>query len=310
MSQLVTRPGRRVLHALGAFACAAALTTSLAATAQAKPRKPSRTTTMKITPSTPVARGSGYLALGDSVPFGYMEPTVVPAPDFSNAASFVGYPEILASELHLKLANAACPGETSASLINAKAQSNGCETSPDGGTAYRPSFPLHVKYSGSQLSYAVSYLKHHSGVRLVSLMVGANDFFLCEEQTADQCASPSEQAAVVTSVEKNVRTIIAAIRGRAHYRGQLVVVDYYSTSPALNTGTQELDHFINQGTSSFHVRIANAYNSFAFASVHSGDNACTAGLLTQLSTGGCGVHPSVAGQTLLASTLERAIRVG
>ena len=36
-------------------------------------------------------------------------------------------------------------------------------------------FPLHVKYSGSQLDYAVSYLKTHKKVRLVSLMVGAND---------------------------------------------------------------------------------------------------------------------------------------
>ncbi len=53
---------------------------------------------------------------------------------------------------------------------------------------YRTMFPLHVKYSGSQLDYAVSYLKTHKNVRLVSLMIGANDLFVCEETTADHCA--------------------------------------------------------------------------------------------------------------------------
>ena len=57
-----------------------------------------------------VSRGSWYLALGDSVTFGYQEPFVVPAPDYHRAASFRGYPEQLGTELHLRVANAACPG--------------------------------------------------------------------------------------------------------------------------------------------------------------------------------------------------------
>ncbi len=57
-----------------------------------------------------------------------------------------------------------------------------------GNVGYRTQFPLHVKYSGSQLAYAVSYLKKHQKVRLVSLMIGANDYFVCQETTADQCA--------------------------------------------------------------------------------------------------------------------------
>ena len=71
--------------------------------------------------ATRVTAGSTYLALGDSVTFGYMEPGVVPAPDYHSAASFLAYPEQLGAELHLKVANAACPGETSASLIDASA---------------------------------------------------------------------------------------------------------------------------------------------------------------------------------------------
>jgi hypothetical protein len=45
--------------------------------------------------------------------------------------------------------------------------------------------------------------------------------------------------------------------------------------------------------------------------VHSGNDTCTAGLLTQLGNPmTCGVHPSVAGQTLLASTVANAIKIG
>ena len=156
---------------------------------------------------------------------------------------------MLGTELHLWVANAACPGETSSSLIHASAQSNGCENVPAGsGVSYRKDFPLHVRYSGSQLAYAVKYLKAHPGVRLVSLMIGANDLFVCQETTAGGCASSAEQQ---------------------------------------------------------------QYRTFARASIHSGNNSCTAGLLTQLGAPGtCGVHPSYAGQALLAQTLEGAITTG
>jgi hypothetical protein len=55
------------------------------------------------------------------------------------------------------------------------------------------------------------------------------------------------------------------------------------------------------------VKIADGYAEFQAASIHSGNNTCTAGLLTQLSSGGCGIHPSYAGQALLAQTVEKTI---
>jgi lysophospholipase L1-like esterase len=174
-----------------------------------------------------VTRGSWYLALGDSVTFGYQEPFVVPAPDYHRAASFRGYPEQLGTELHLRLANAACPGETSASLISGRPPSLGCEG------AYRRRFDLHVRYRGSQLAYAVSFLRHHRHVRLVSLMIGANDLFLCQATLPDHCASPAERAATLARVSRNVGTILSAIRRRARYCGQLLVVNYY-TAPAVH----------------------------------------------------------------------------
>ncbi len=313
MHHQLTRSLRRVCTSVGAVTCASVLAATFASGAHAKQTtttKKKTTSTMTVTPSTPVTRGSGYLALGDSVSFGYQEPTVVPAPDYTNAASFVGFPEVIASDLHLKLTNYACPGETSSSLINSSAQSFGCETSLSTTTpAYRTTFPLHNKYSGSQLSAAVKYLKANPNTRLVTLMVGANDYFLCVATTADQCQSNVEQIGVVGTVAKNIRKIVTTLRNKAKYNGQLVLVGYYSTSTALAAATAGLDAQIKQAGHGFHIEYANAFNSFAAASVHAGGTACSAGLLTELSTGGCGVHPSAAGQTLLASTVIRSVRL-
>ncbi len=302
---------RRTLTFVVLTACAALGLALVSAPALAK--KPAKKpTASKITIHTPVTPGSGYLALGDSVTFGYEEQQVVPAPNYADAASFLGYPELLGSELHLTVANAACSGETSSSLIDATAPSNGCENSPGGGPGYRTMFPLHVKYSGSQLDYAVSYLKTHKNVRLVSLMIGANDFFLCQETTADHCASLPEEAAVGAAVSKNVKTILSGVRNKAHYGGQIAIVNYYSlnySSAAGNEQSELLNSTQDTAAKPFHVVVVDGFGEFGAAAVHSGGNSCTAGLLTQLSTGGCGIHPSYAGQSLLAQALEKAIHI-
>jgi lysophospholipase L1-like esterase len=238
---------------------------------------------------------------------------VVPAPDYNNQASFLGYPEHLARDLHLKLANAACPGETSASLINFRAQSNTCENALGGAGHYRFTHPLHVKYNGSQLAYGVSYLRRHHDVRLVSLMIGANDFFLCEKTTSDGCLTAKSQQPLWAKIGRNVHTILSAIRGRAHYRGQIVVVNYYSSdySSAFVSGIlHSIDLAQDRAARPFGVKIADGFGEFKAAAAHSGGNSCTAGLLTQLgSADHCGIHPSYAGQALLAASVLKVIRL-
>jgi lysophospholipase L1-like esterase len=262
----------------------------------------------------PVTPGSGYLALGDSVTFGYQESSVVPKPNYDDASSFRGYPEQLGAELKLHVANAACPGETSSSLISPSAPSNGCENAPGApDTGYRTMFPLHVRYKGSQLAYAVSYLKDHRSVRLVSLMIGANDLLRCQSTTKDGCASRSERDAVFAKLARNVKHILSAIRTNAHYTGQLAILNYYSlnySSSAINQIVEALNSTVDGAAKSFVVEIANGFAEFKAASVHSGGSPCTAGLLTQLgSPGKCGVHPSYAGQALLAQAVADAIHL-
>jgi lysophospholipase L1-like esterase len=293
-----------VLMACTALGLALASAPALAKTSSKTPKAPN------ISVHTPVTPGSGYLALGDSVTFGYEEQQVVPAPNYMDASSFVAYPEMLGSELHLTVANAACPGETSSSLIN---DTNGVFLCENPTTGYRPKFPLHVKYSGSQLDYAVSYLKKHKSARLVSLTIGANDFLACQAATADKCASLTEQAAVLGTVGKNVKTILSTIRSKAHYGGQIAIVNYYSldySSQTENAQSTLLNTTVDTAAKPFHVEVADGFGELQVGSVHSGGNTCTAGLLTQLSTGGCGIHPSYAGQALLAQALAKAIRIG
>jgi lysophospholipase L1-like esterase len=264
-------------------------------------------TSQKLTPSSPVTRGSGYVALGDSVTFGYQEPAVRPAPNYNRPSSFRGYPEQLGTALHLKLANFSCPGETAGSLINDKALVFVCEN------AYRKVFPLHVKYQGSQLSAGVKYLRSHPGVRLVSLMIGANDAFRCQSVTADRCTSPAEIKATLTEITRSVHRILSEVRNRAHYRGQIVIVHYFSlnyASPSVDAQSQLLNRAQDAGAKPFHVRFADGYGEFRTAAQRFGQQPCLAGLLTQLGTyGNCGVHPSYAGQALLAKAVVTATRL-
>lgn len=290
-----------------ALTCAVITFACLAGVADARQAK------HKAASNLPVTRGSQYLALGDSVTFGYMEPQVVPPPDYPNANSFVAYPELVASALHLQVANAACPGETSSSFINTTAPSYGCENRPNPGVNYRQNFPLHVRYKGSQLAYAVHYLRTHHKVRLVSLMIGANDFFRCQATTADQCSSFTEQAPVAGALTANIAKILLAIRNQGHYKGQIVVLDYYSlnyANPVIAHQSLLLDGVENSAAKSFHPKYADGFGAFGAATAHSAGDSCKAGLLTQLSTGGCGVHPSYSGQAVLAHAVEKAIKNG
>jgi lysophospholipase L1-like esterase len=251
----------------------------------------------------------GYLALGDSVTFGYRESNTTPPPNYLDAASFVAYPKDVGLALGLKVANAACPGETSLSLTTKGVQSNGCENVPGGGPGYRTAFPLHVSYKGTQLAYANAYLKSHRSTQLVSLMIGANDAFLCQETTADQCAS--ELPTVLKSISSNVARILSSIRTGDHYKGQIVILNYYSLdylNAGDNAGSRTLNTTVDKAAKPYKVRIADGYGAFKAAALQSGGDTCKAGLLTQLTSSGCGVHPSVAGQALLALAVEEVVK--
>jgi lysophospholipase L1-like esterase len=281
--------------------------TAMVAVASVMPALPA-----SAAPASGPAAGGTYLALGDSVAFGYVPPQAVPPPDYFDPQSFVGYPEDVARALHLPVSNASCPGETTTSLFVPGAQSNGCENSPGSSIGYRTEFPLHVQYRGTQMMYALRYLVTHRDTRLVTIDIGANDVFLCQETTADACASPAEFEAVLRQIQISLTAIYTMIRGFAHYQGPLVALTYYSLTysnppSAQETALEALDSVIASVTERFGGKVADGFAAFRGPSLAAGGSACAAGLLIKLPGGTCNIHPSHAGHLLLARAIEAVV---
>jgi lysophospholipase L1-like esterase len=251
-----------------------------------------------------------YLALGDSVAFGYVPAAAVPAPNYFDAHSFVGYPELLAQQLNERVSNASCPGETTASMLVAGAQSNGCENSLGSPVGYSTLYPLHVQYQGTQMEYALRYLAAHKHTQLVTIDIGANDAFLCQATTLDHCSSFAELVGVANEIAANLGAIYHELRVDAGYTGTIVALSYYSLSysdAAQVAGAQFLNSVIAGVTTAFGGLVADGFGAFAAPSAAFGGDPCAAGLLIRLPGGTCNIHPSAAGHRLLAAAIANAI---
>lgn len=260
----------------------------------------------------PVHAGVDYLALGDSVAFGYRPSAVTSPATYLDASNFVGYPEDLAEQKSVHLSNASCPGETTASMITVGAQSNGCENSIGSSYGYRTFFPLHVNYPGTQLSYAVDYLHRHPRTRLVTIDIGANDLFICQATTSDHCTG-ADFPAVLRQITENLRTILLTLRQAGHYHHNLVLMTYYSlnySDPVQVAGTMALNAALTAAGRGLDVLVADGFAAFRQASQNAGGDPCAAGLLIALPTGGCNIHPSALGHHVLAAAIAAAIRTG
>jgi len=249
-----------------------------------------------------------YLALGDSVPFGFSPLLVQPG---ANPDVFVGYPQ-LASNLFipkLNVINASCPGESSTSLISGTRPDNGCQDFRQfiGG--------LHVPYSGSQLRFAENYVAANPGTRFVSLTVGANDLLLLQDRCRATVPSQGVTAcilrglpSVLDTLRTNLTTIYARLRA-AGFQGDFVAVTYYSLNyrDLLVTGAVgTLDSVLASVTGAFGGRVADGFSAFAVASAPFGGDPCRAGLLIHRTLDTCDIHPSPAGAALLASAFRTA----
>jgi len=248
--------------------------------------------------------GGGYLALGDSYAFQF-NPLVVAAGGGSNPDNFQGYTNLVAAARELNLTNAACPGETSGSMINTAAQDNGCK-------AYRSAFPLHTAYVGAQLAFALQYLHGHHHVRLVTLQIGGNDLLLLVQGCAGNVGCiQGGLPAVLASMGANLDTIYNAIREDGDYEGTIVAVPYFSFNynDPVGTGvTFALDAAEAAAAARHEARVADAFAAFQAASAPSGIP-CVAGLQVVVSIAplNCDIHPSAAGHAVYAQAVLAVI---
>jgi len=185
---------------------------------------------------------------------------------------------------------------------------NGCHD-------YRAAFPLHVAYSTTtpQLAFAISYLRSHHHVSLVTIDIGANDVFVLQKQCnmVPTCINAGLPA-VLATIKTNLEFIFDQIRNAADYRGRLVSLTYYSLSydqPSA-AATEALNQPIIEATRAFHGILASGFDAFKTAALAAGGSSCAAGLLIMLPTGGCDVHPTPRGRDLLAQAILSSLHRG
>jgi lysophospholipase L1-like esterase len=149
-----------------------------------------------------------YLALGDSVAYGYQQ---AKADAGRPASAFdTGYVDDFAARLRairprLRVVNYSCPGESTASFIAGPCTQNAL------------GFPLHDPFSGSQLVAATAFLRAHRGrVSPITLTLGAADISQFVEDCGDDPACIRSGApAEISTLASNLHAILARLRAAA-----------------------------------------------------------------------------------------------
>jgi lysophospholipase L1-like esterase len=245
------------------------------------------------------SEGHSYLALGDSVAFGFS-----PLKDRRDADNFVGYPEIVARGLHIEDVNASCSGEATGGFLSLTGTDNVCRP-------YRAAFPLHVSYSTSQMAFAIKYLRTHHNTRLVTLTLGANDVFRFLKDCGMTPPGPTCALGfpgVLAVMQANLNTIFANLRATG-YHGLIVALTYYALDYRDTSGALALNGPMIAAAGAHHVFVASgleAWRAVATAPPASGDS-CVAGLLIRTSATACDVHPTPRGRDLLAKAILATI---
>lgn len=266
------------------------------------------------------AKNVTYLALGDSIAFGF-DPTLLPSQPnqpLPTPDQFIGYPERVADFEQLlrskRELNAACPGETSGSFLLLGALDNGCQ-------GFKAAVGLHSDYTGSQVDFSISELASNKHIDLVTLSIGGNDLLLLEQR----CANPDPRvfklcvqtdlasaSGTLATYAGHLASILEVLR--ANYKGTLILVKSYS--PSVDTvfiqAIAALNQVMVQVGAPFGVKFAEGFTAFQIASAPFQGDPCKAGLLIRLSPPltkplTCDVHPSPLGRDVLAATVLLAI---
>ncbi|WP_156036460.1 SGNH/GDSL hydrolase family protein [Blastococcus sp. URHD0036] len=244
--------------------------------------------------------GGTYLALGDSVPFGYIDDN---PGGYQDEDAFVGYPELIGEDRGLDVVNATCPGETTTSFVDLTAVSFGCTNVQGRDPGYRDAFPLHVDYDGTQLEEAIQVLQETDDVELVTLQIGANDGFLC--RAGGECDDAAGLEALTGRLQENVDGILSALRDEGGYDGQIVVVGYYSLDygdPVSIAGSDGLNEALSAAAEANDAEYADSTELFRPVAEEAGGSSIAAGLVLPDD-----VHPTLEGQRLLADAVESVL---
>jgi lysophospholipase L1-like esterase len=235
--------------------------------------------------------GSTYLALGDSLAYGYHQaqflseyPNIHPAnfndgyvDDFGTALKFVNK--------KLTLINDGCPGETTETLMNGAGgpyTGSYCAGGPTG-TPFPYAF-LHHPYSGnSQLADALSILKSNPNVSPITLNIGSNDVLQFIEHTcgfpATYTCTEEQVATEFGHIVTNVGIILGQLRAAAP-KAQIILIGAYNPYPTIlpPPGGDTTLHELNSALAAVASKVPNTSFAdsepyFNFSGLHGGSEA-------------------------------------
>jgi len=251
-----------------------------------------------------------YLALGDSLAFGYSQSRFEANYPEENPEAFeTGYVNDFGAFLqrlrpNVQIVNDGCPGETTDSLI-------------EGPCAYGELYPLHHPYSGgvtsSQLSDALSYIASNPGrVGPITIDIGANDALHVIESTCKLEASCilAEAPALFNHIGTNLGYILGKLREAAPHAEIIVLGLYNPFGSAIEGGTQltaALNEVLENVASSVHARFADPLPLFNPPGAAEQATLC---LLTNMCTEKPDIHPTDAGYKVLAGLIAHQYLLG
>ena len=231
---------------------------------------------------------SFYLALGDSLAFGYQQYKFDANFPIENPSAFAtGYVDDFATKLKginpaIQTINFACPDESTVTF-----RSGQCRYTAFG-------FSLHNGYSGSQLDAALGFLHAHPGeVSPITIDLGVNDVNICTDTT---CALAQIQVVAV-----NMGIILSALRDAAP-GAEIIVMQYYNPfgDPTTNFVVQALNAALESDATAIRGRLADAFTPFNVAPVAP---LCD---LTLICTALHDTHASDAGYVVIAEQFRAA----
>ena len=240
-----------------------------------------------VAPAANATSASNYLALGDSLAYGYQGAKFQAQYPNINEASFnTGYVNAFAKlqlKPNLNTVNLGCPGETSNSLVKGGRSSvytGGqyvpnpyvCGDSPSAGigAVFNKQW-LHHYYAGSQLDEAVAYLHANpTTTKTVSIDIGANDLLVflegCGFRTAnvDGACIANGLPGAYGNTANNLNTILTKLQAEAP-SAKYVVLGLYNPYPGvLNVGgltgdsaTKQFNGLLKQVATAHGAKFAN-----------------------------------------------------
>ena len=245
-----------------------------------------------------------YLALGDSLAFGYSEAKFEELLPNENPAEYnTGYVDDFARLLkfgnpRLQVINDGCPGETTESFIKGP-----CE--------YQLAYPLHHPYVGgptsSQLSDALAYLQANPNTNPITLDIGANDALGVIEHTCEkkvECVV-KEAPALFAHIAANLGLILTDLRG-ADPHATIIVLGLYNPFgeklPGGDALTAQLNEVMSKVAAAVDARFADPLPVFNPPGKLEEQTIC---LLTNMCKTPEDIHPTDLGYGVLAGLIAK-----